>query len=395
MSLLWVRILLALVNSTQIYLERFSMRLNDLYRPNKLSLLYEEDTGRPLDLGRYPPIKKHALAEASPLVDLDEELDALREMAFEYPKGIDPETPEEAVRALRRSQAAFNRLLKRMQLNPVSGLHGSTEYTKMSEEAQKSAARKEKFGSPGPTEYIVVAADVDDVKFLNSKTGLGHAGVNAILQTVGKLFQENFAIEGVKSFHPHGDEFAVVAEVGGDQEAARQKFAQLLKGCMGVANALAETGFHHKGWPDDRRVQPTISFSISNTDTSSKGLLTHVKSGKSMKFVIVVDRDLRYDLGFSPEELNKYVQRLQSDSEAEVVVRDSPEVAVYESKMPIDEVRNKQGPVILEASWADNPEKEKLEALLKMKGRYRDNPEGVQKFGKHYLPLGEAFVQPR
>jgi GGDEF domain-containing protein len=370
------------------------MRLDKLHKPNKLRLLYEEDTGKPLEANRYPPVKRHAVAECSPLVNIEDELDALKELVFEYPKGMDPPTHEESVKALRRSQAAFKRLLQRMQLNPISGLHGATEYSRISEDAHKAVARKEKFGKPGPTDFIIVAADVDDMKFLNSKTGLGHAGVNSILQTIGKLFKENFDIEGTRCYHPCGDEFAVVSKMTGEHEEARQKFAKLLKGCIGVANALAETGFHHKGWPDDRRVQPTISFAISNTDTSSKGLLTHVKAGKSMKFVVVVDRDLRYDLGFSPEELNKYVQRLQS-GETNVLVRDVPEMAVYEEKMPIDEVRNNQGPVILECSWADNPDKEKLEAIVKMKGRYRDAPEGVQKFGKHYLPLGEAFIPPR
>lgn len=371
------------------------------FRLNKLKMLYESDTGLPLESTRYPKINRHLVAKYEPAIDIESEVDALRNMAFEYPKGQDPANYTEAVKALRRSQAAFRRLLQRMQLNPMSGLKGETEYSRLSENAAKAAARREKFNRTGPSEYIVIAADVDDMKYLNDKTGLGHSGVNAVLQNIGKLFQESFQVENTKLFHPHGDEFRVISYVGrADNETARLQFAKLLKGCLEVSNKLASTGFHLEGWPTDMRVQPTISFGISTTDTSADGLLTHVKtgasSGKPMKFVVVVDRDLRYDLGFSPEEMSAYVNKLNAKSDdALVISMDSPETAVYESKLPIDQVRGKQGPVVLECSWSENPRQEELAKIRKQKRSYLEAPEGVMKIGKNFVPLREKYKPSR
>ena len=66
------------------------MRLNDLYRPNKFRVLYENDTGQPLEATRYPNIRKHTIAKFEPSMDIEEEVDALEELVFEYPKGVDP-----------------------------------------------------------------------------------------------------------------------------------------------------------------------------------------------------------------------------------------------------------------------------------------------------------------
>jgi GGDEF domain-containing protein len=379
------------------------MQLNNLNtRLNKLRLLYEsDDTGQPLESSRYPKVNQHTIAKYTPAIDIEEEIDALRAMAFEYPKGQNPPDYEEAVKSLRRSQAAFRRLLQRLQLNPMSGLRGEGDHARLSSKATKSAAVRKKFGKTGPGEYIVIAADVDDMKFLNDKTGLGHAGVNAILQNIGRLFKESFQVENTKLFHPHGDEFRVISHIGSaDQEGARLRFARLLQGCLEVSNKLASTGFYLEGWPNDFRVQPTISFGISTTELAADGLLTHVKtgasSGKPMKFVIVVDRDLRYDLGFSPEEMNKYVTNVApSAGAASVMTLDSPEVAVYESKLPLDQVRDRQGPVVLECSWSENPRKEELAKIRRQKIAYLDQPGGVMKLGKHYLPLKEAYKPSR
>ena len=380
------------------------MRLHNLNnRLNKLRLLYENDTGQPLESTRYPAVNRHTIAKYEPSIDIESEVAALRNMAFEYPKGQDPATHKEAIKALRRSQAAFRRLLQRLQLNPMSGLRGEGEYSRLSDHATKSAASREKFNRTGPSEYIVIAADVDDMKYLNDKTGLGHTGVNAILQNIGKLFKESFQIENTKLFHPHGDEFRVISHIGkSDPESARLRFARLLQGCMRVSNTLASTGFYLDGWPDDYRVQPTISFGISTTDTSADGLLTHVKtgasSGKPMKFSIVVDRDLRYDLGFSPEEMNKYVGSVQpASSEVNVTMIDSPDEAVYESKLPMDQVRGKQGPVVLECSWTETTKgrKAELNSIRRQKRAYLESPEGVMKVGKSYIPLREKYKPSR
>lgn len=378
------------------------MRLNNLNnRLNKLRMLYESDTGQPLEATRYPSISRHALAKYEPTIDIENEVEALRNMAFEYPKGQNPATYEEAVKALRRSQAAFRRLLQRLQLNPMSGLRGEGEYSRLSDHASKSAARREKFNRTGPSEYIVIAADVDDMKYLNDKTGLGHSGVNAILQNIGKLFTESFQIENTKLFHPHGDEFRIISHIGeADPEAARLRFARLLQGCLHVSNTLASTGFYLEGWPEEYRVQPTISFGISTTETSADGLLTHVKtgasSGKPMKFAIVVDRDLRYDLGFSPEEMNKYVGSVQpAAGNVNVMTIDSPDVAVYESKLPMDQVRGRKGPVVLECSWSENPRKDELASIRRQKRTYLESPEGVMRVGKNFVPLREKYKPSR
>ena len=375
------------------------MRLNNLHdRSNKLRLLYEDDTGQPLESTRYPAIIRHVLAKSSPILNVEEEADALVNMAFEYSKDQDPENYEEAVKALRRSQAAFKRFLNRMSLNPMSGLAGLSEYDKMAAKVKAANAKKRKFGKPGAGEYIVVAADVDDMKFLNNKTGLGHGGVNSIIQNIGKMFKDVFNMKDTYVFHPHGDEFRVISKIGDDQEEARLRFAQLLRACLEVSNNLSSTGFYLDGWPKEQRVQPTISFGISNTDNSADGLLTHVKTGasggKPMKFIIVNDRDLRYDLGFSPEEMNKYVQNVQPSNGDNVVSLDSQDT-VYEAKMPMDDHRERRGPVILECSWSENTRKDELNSIRRQKRDYLDNPMGVMKVGKNYIPLREAFKSSR
>lgn len=384
------------------------MRLDSLYR-SKQALLVEEDTGQPLDPSRYPPVRRHVLAKYEPALDIESEIDALKNMAFEYPpswagKQVDPPDYKSALTALRRSQTAFRRLLQKLQLNPMSGLRGDSEYSRVSAQAQAAAAKREKFGKVGPGEFIVIAADVDDMKYLNDKTGLGHHGVNSVLQNIGKLFQEHFQLEDTKVFHPHGDEFRVISYLGaGDPERARLRFVHLIQACMAVADSLASTGFYVEGWPDNRRVQPTISFGISTTDGAADGLVTHVKtgasSGKSMKYAIVIDRDLRYDLGLSPEEMNKYVQSLKRpQGAAQLMTMDAPEVTAYdggfaESKTPMDDVRGKQGAVFLECSWSEvTPHRKKeLEAIRRQKRAYLDNPGGVMKVGSHYYPLKEPF----
>lgn len=389
------------------------MRLDNLYKIKSL-LSEAEDTGQPLEPSRYPAIRRHALAKYEPAIDIEKELESLKDMAYAYPPpwlfggegrkagGVKPPDYEEAVKAYRRAQAAFRKLLQKLQLNPMSGLRGESEYQRLSALAQQSSAKRVKFGGTGPGEYIVVAADVDNMKYLNDKTGLGHAGVNSILQNIGDLFKRYFQIENTKLFHPHGDEFRVISYLGGTADP-KLRFARLVEGCIGVSDALASTGFYVEGWEDQRRVQPTISFGISTTDTAADGLLTHVKtgasSGKEMKYVIVVDRDLRYDLGLNPEEMNKYIQSLrrQSDS-AQVVALDSPEVAAYdsgvsESKVPMDEVRKKPGAVVLEASWSEiTPHRKKeLEAVRRQKRAYLEQPGGVMKVGKNYYPLKEPY----
>jgi GGDEF domain-containing protein len=403
------------------------MRLDYLYK--RKSLLSEaEDTGQPLDPSRYPPIRRHQLAKYEPAIDVETEVEELKQMAFEYPpawltkenggKGkVDPPDYKAAVVAYRRCQAAFRRLLQRLQLNPMSGLRGDSEYQRLSSVAQRSAAKRSKFGGRGPGEYIVIAADVDKMKYLNDKTGLGHAGVNAILQNVGKLFNEGFGnIQNTKMFHPHGDEFRVISYVGDmSPEKVQIQFAQLIQGCLTVANGLASTGFYLEGWEDVRRVQPTISFGISTTDTAADGILTHVKTGastgKEIRYVVVVDRDLRYDLGLTPEQMNKHIQSLQQvSSQVEVFSVDPPDVAAYdaegsgtqgsllqgltsESRMPMEDAMGKTGAICCEASWSEiTPQrKRELELFQRQKRAYLDNPAGVVKEGRNYIPLKEAF----
>ena len=247
------------------------------------------------------------------------------------------------------------------------------------------------------------------MKFLNDKTGLGHAGVNAILQSIGKLFSESFGrIANTKAFHPHGDEFRIISFIGDLRpEEAQMQFARLIQGCLEVANGLASTGFYLEGWEDQRRVQPTISFGVSTTDSSADGILTHVKtgasSGKEMRYFIVIDRDLRYDLGLNPEEMNKQIQSLnQTYDKVDIVSADAPEVAAYdaermpgiaESKVPMDDVRGKPGAPVLECSWSEiTPHRKKeLELLQRQKRAYLEHPAGVAKVGKNYIPLKETF----
>jgi hypothetical protein len=172
---------------------------------------------------------------------------------------------------------------------------------------------------------------------------------------------------------------------------------------MNVANGLASTGYYLPGWEDTRRVQPTISFGVSTNETAADGVLTHVKtgasSGKPMKYALTLDRDLRFELGLTSEQMNAYVSQLNSQTPSgfEIQSADGPDVAMYEGKMPMEDVRGKEGAVMLECSWDEVPpqRKKEVELLRQQKRAYlnQDNPPGVLKIGGNvYIPLKEGFV---
>jgi len=166
---------------------------------------------------------------------------------------------------------------------------------------------------------------------------------------------------------------------------------------MEVSNKLASTGFYLEGWVEQRRVQPTISFGISTTDTSADGVLTHVKSGKNMKYAITVDRDLRFDLGLSAQQMSQYILSLRKSQPPGVSISsiDAPDIAVYESKMPIEDVRNKQGAVVLDCSWKEVPpdQKKRIAETRESKRSYlHGQPPGVMRLGRGtYIPLKEPY----
>jgi len=381
------------------------MRLNRLFDNDARILIEADDTGRPLEAGRYGPVKRHEIAEFQPLIDMEEEIERLQAMVFRYSIDEDPPNYKEAVKALRTSQTAFRQLLHSLQLNPVSGLRGQHEFAQRSQQATRAVAQHRELGRGGPPPYIVVAADVDNMKYLNDKTGLGHKGVNKILSDIGSLFKESFNIvENVKLFHPHGDEFRAIAYVEDlDEEGARKRLVEIVRACMDVANGLTSTGYYLPGWEDARRVQPTISFGVSTNEMAADGILTHVKtgasSGKPMKYALTLDRDLRFELGLTREQMGAYVAQLNSSSPSgfEIQSVDGPDVAVYESKMPMDDVRGHPGCAMLECSWDEvSPQRKKeVELFRQTKRAYlnMDIPPGVMRISKDtYIPLKEGFV---
>jgi GGDEF domain-containing protein len=421
------------------------MRLNNLNKYRSLRALFEEEESNlpPLELSRYPKVSRHKLAQFAHAIDVEGEIEDLKSMAYAYPPpwygkedfrgggDVDPPDYKTAIVSYRRCQAAFRKLMQLLQMNAVSGLRGANDYYHLANKANVAAKEGSTFG--GKDKYIVIASDVDDMKYLNDKTGLGHRGVNSILKYIGELFTQSFSIENTKLFHPHGDEFRVISYIGPtdnnkeglDENQVKTRFIHLLQGCIEVANKLASTGFYQEGWESSRRIQPTISFGISTTDTAADGVLTHVKtgasSGKKMKYAITIDRDLRHALGFNPEELNHWVNTIKkTQGDVHVGVIKPPEVAVYdgpeqeskllpfrnenkdvigiaviiEDKMPIEDLQKRRGAVVLEASWEEIPEsvKQKLEILRKQKRAYLDMPEGVMKIGPGiYIPLKEPF----
>ena len=393
------------------------MRLDNLNGRRSLRLLFEEDTGLPLEPSRYPPILKHLPGDGVSDHDIGSKLKAMAR------DGVSPDEWRDA----------YKELAKHIQMNPISGLPGGYEYGSLVDKAAASSKAKKKFGEP--EQYIVVAADVDNMQHLNDKSGLGHKGGNAVLKYIGQLFQEAFAIENTQIFHPSGDEFRVISYIGNDKkgrempkEQIKARFVRLLQGCMEASNKLASTGVYQPGWEDSRRVQPTISFGISTTDEAANGVLTHVKTGasggKPLKYAITIDRDLRYDLGFNPEELSYWLNTIKKGpGDISISSADSPEVMAYngnatdmpatqrqrsgqpkpsgqalrpytgrtlsagknvlgiaiiETKLPMETERERQGALVLEASWSEVPDNQKgvLKRVREQKGAYRGADSG-------------------
>jgi GGDEF domain-containing protein len=315
-------------------------------------------------MGRYPPIRKHILAKSGRYENrLKEEIRELKRQARTDPK------------------RAFNRLLQLMNAHPVTGLLGAPDYDDMNASIKQRLEDRQRFGGEGPGSHIVIAGDIDDTGYLNTKTGLGHGGVNSVFGHIGDLLRESFADSHV--YHPRGDEFRIVHDIDGlNQEEARQRFIRMLQGCLEVSNKLASTGFYGEGWEDTQRVQPTMSFGMSTTDDAADGLLTHVKSGassgKPLKYSITLDRDLRHDLGLTPESMNQLIHTLKRGAgPAHQGLLDTPEVTVFESKMPMEDAGNRKGAVVLEASYGDITDKKRLRAIRGEKNAYTKERPGT------------------
>jgi diguanylate cyclase (GGDEF)-like protein len=64
---------------------------------------------------------------------------------------------------------------------------------------------------PDEKSYVVVGADIKNLKLVNDK--LGHAGGDAAIRDVGEAFALAFRKHDIVA-HPHGDEFIAVAHTG-------------------------------------------------------------------------------------------------------------------------------------------------------------------------------------
>jgi len=385
------------------------MRLDRLFDNNSKILAEANDTGLPLEPSRYPSIAKHQVADFKAPVDIESVIDRLQAMAFKYPIDENPPNYNEAVSALRSSQDAFRQLMHQLQLNPISGLRGHHEFAKRSSDANKATSQHRELQRSGPSPYIVVAGDVDNMAYLNKM--LGHEGTNKVLSDVGNLFNKFLGrIENVKMYHPHGDEFAVIAYVDGlDGDSARMRLVEIVRGCMLLSDTLASTGYYVKGWEDTRRVQPTISFGVSTTYKSADGCLTHVKTGasggKPMKYTLTLDRDLRFELGMTNEQMSAYVSKLAASSPQGFEISScdgsqGDDVSVVENKMPMENARGKEGVVVLECSYDEmTPQrKDELSRIRQAKTAYmrNNNPPGAIRITEGvYAPLKEGFVGPQ
>lgn len=358
------------------------MRLDHLYSGGPRRVLAEEQS-TPLEPSRYPPISEHVKAAFTPNIDVTSELKRLDQLARR--------DPASAYRAMREL----------IDMDLITGLKGQAEFYGRMGELEEAAGVQP---PNGVGDYLVVAADLDATKHLVEKSGLGHLGVSTVMQKVGELLKKAFGRDPkVNLYHKHGDEFAVVRYIGDEDLAGVQAaFVDVLRRCIMVANALASKGFAHDGWPAERRVQPTISFGISTSDQAADSILTHLKSGdagrRPLKYVVVIDRDLRNKLGLSVDDIN----RLKVQAPPEVgVVEMEPREAVFEEKSPVDEVRERPGAVIVECSFGDIPEHRRMElaAVRRQKRGYLNAPAGAMviptgQFRSSCFPLKEQYKFP-
>jgi hypothetical protein len=365
------------------------MRLNKLYR-GKVTI--GEDRTHPLELQRLPPVHQRISAlpfkAASSLNNTVEELD----------RKVLPDTNPDILglpieEQLKMARKAYNELKMEIRKHPISGLAKNTHLK-------------------NPQDYIIIVGDVDNMKWLNTDSGLGHKGVNTVLRTIGKLLNEKFeyqspvggsgvagsGIRHTRAYHPHGDEFVIVSYVKGlSKRYASQRLVALLETAVDVANTLAGVGFTHESDLDNMHpqgVQATMSFAISDDLKKAHTLLAKAKG--EAKYSLVIDSELLDKLDTRTHcnrELKGIIERCSN-------VNDSIPITVMgeSQNKALDILKGRKGIMLLECSYGGIPENDRmeLEELLREKWAYLTKPGGVFTVALgpedyDYLPLKEAY----
>lgn len=337
-----------------------------------------EESSQPLESSRYHPVQRFRQTDALPAIQMKNELATLDNLARRDP-----------ARAYRQLRSLIDR-------DVTTGLRGRAEYSKIMGESS------DELSDGGLPQQIVIAADVDNMAHMNEKSGLGTSGVNSVLKYIGELFENRFgSAQDVSVYRNGSDSFAVTIFIGDkDVGKAQAVFVDALSRCIWISNTLATTGVSNEGWSSERSIQPTISFGISTSDGSANGILDNIKAGgdgrKPLKYVVVIDSDLRQTLGLSVDDINRI--KSQAPKGIDVVSTD-PSEFVYESKMPVDQVREQPGALVVECSYRDMPGNRKKELGLyrESKNRYLKEPVGAVLLDAErgiYGPLKEAYQYP-
>lgn len=365
------------------------MKLNNLHRLKAL----HEDRINPIDAHRLPPIQQYKKAlPFRPAVKFEEKLEELnrRVLPEKNPEVLQLGTEEQ----LKMARDAYRKVSTELRRNIISGLEKDTYW---------DAARKV---DDDPNGNIVIVADVDNTKWLNSESGLTHHGANTILRTIGDLFNENFSyvepdtssgvtgsgIRNTRCFHPHGDEFRVFSNIRGlSRKYASNRLLALLRAAVHVSNSLASYGFTHSDDPlvDDSGTQATITIAVSNGLKEANALLRKAK--ESSKYAIVVDADLMDRLSFK-EYCNKGLKDLLTQTNYPVILGENQNKALDMLK------QQTRGVILMECGYSGIPHQDRLDLEREIEERlaYLREPRSVLPIpiGPHnyiYIPINESY----
>lgn len=363
------------------------MRLDNLFSKDKLIL---EDRVHPIDAHRLPPIQQYRKAlPFIPALNLAERLEGLKKDALpEHNPDLLNLTPEEQLDSARN---AFRTCVSDTQRHIISGLEQGTYW-----DAEKRTAND-------PNGYICLVADLDNTKWMNTESGLGHKGVNTVLRTIGELFENNFSYEepdpvagttgkGIRNtrvYHPHGDEFRAFTNIKGlNRKYASKRLLSVIRAAVDLANQLSSYGFTHTddALAEDSGTQATMTIGISNGVREADTLLAKAKN--DCKFAIVVDSDLMNRLGFK-EHCNRELRDL--------INRVNYPIQMEDQNKALDMLKARQGTILMECAYSGISPEDRMdfESMLRDRNAYFQSPRSCFPviIGKrvYYLPLNELM----
>lgn len=369
------------------------MKLNSLYSRREIKLLKEDQWQDPRKLApsvpatrfRRPDPGKEVVAKFKPAVDFDAIIDQADQLLE------DGNCPK-----------AYKLLKTELQKNYMSGLR---QHPMIDKEGQ---------------DYFFIAGDVDNMKWLNDESGLGHDGVNVVLQTLGKYIMNNLeaqydvdlddaklanqgeplsktpksGIDKAKFYHPHGDEFQGHVNISHLKEPKYRGviLLRLIKGLMDTSEDMASSTFYRneesKGDPE-QAVRATVSFAVSSSKRNADLILTKTK--QQIKYVVVIDQSLIKKYIYPYKELRRQLDALSKSIQGATL-------AFNEDKnKALEAVMNRPGCLLLELNPLEIPRSEtlELENQLAEKREYLQRPGGVCpiKSGSrmYFMPLKEPY----